>query len=375
VSDAKSSRSYSDRTLKILWGRSAGRCAVPECRVELLVDETEHDPVVVIGDIAHIEASSDKGPRANTQTVSKDRDQYDNLILLCKNCHTRMDGQNRTNTMEAMKEMRRAHEEWVRASLPERGQSTTGWTPVVLQGEQPVDPALLTAALSPDFPRGTPIILRVSRDNAAGTAFLEELRGTVGTALATSDPFNCRFAIFPLASVPASIALGYVLTSRPRVRLFQFHRDSQTWRWPNVGTATERFIVEGLDKPASAAVGHVAICFHLSAQILREHTQSLVPTLLAEVHVSVTSPSTSWLSTPNQLEELGRTARAVFETLARKYPNAAMWHLFYAGPAPEAVKVGQQLNPTMIPPVAIYSFLRSAHPAYQLALTLEATQA
>jgi len=98
---AKTSRSYSDRTLKILWGRAAARCAVPTCRVELLADATDYDPIVLIGDIAHIEAASDKGPRANKAKAKRERDEYDNLILLCKNCHTRLDGQKNSNTGEA----------------------------------------------------------------------------------------------------------------------------------------------------------------------------------------------------------------------------------------------------------------------------------
>src|SRR5882757_2935209 len=94
---SKSARHYSARTLKVLWGRAAGRCAVPECRMELIVDATDHDPIVLIGDIAHIEASSDKGPRANQKLSTEDRDRHDNLILLCKNCHFRFDGQKKTN--------------------------------------------------------------------------------------------------------------------------------------------------------------------------------------------------------------------------------------------------------------------------------------
>jgi hypothetical protein len=37
----KTKRNYSPRILKLLWGRAAGRCAMPECRVELFVDATE----------------------------------------------------------------------------------------------------------------------------------------------------------------------------------------------------------------------------------------------------------------------------------------------------------------------------------------------
>ena len=40
------SRNYSPLTLKLLWGRAAGHCAMPDCRVELFADATDYDPVV-----------------------------------------------------------------------------------------------------------------------------------------------------------------------------------------------------------------------------------------------------------------------------------------------------------------------------------------
>jgi hypothetical protein len=76
------SRSYSDRTLKLLWGRAAGRCSMPECRVDSIVDATEYDPIAIIGEIAHGAASSDAGPRASPELSNKQRNDYDNLILL-----------------------------------------------------------------------------------------------------------------------------------------------------------------------------------------------------------------------------------------------------------------------------------------------------
>ena len=37
-SSAGTRRNYSDRTLKLLWGRAAGRCAMPACRMEVFAD-------------------------------------------------------------------------------------------------------------------------------------------------------------------------------------------------------------------------------------------------------------------------------------------------------------------------------------------------
>ena len=62
----KSSRRYDPRTLKLLWGRAAGRCAMPNCRIELFVAEPGYSPVWNIGEMGHIVASSNDGPRSNS---------------------------------------------------------------------------------------------------------------------------------------------------------------------------------------------------------------------------------------------------------------------------------------------------------------------
>lgn len=366
---SKSPRQYSARTLKILWGRAAGRCAVSGCRINLVVDATDHDPVVVIGDIAHIEASSDEGPRANRKLSEKERDSYDNLILLCKNCHFRFDTQKRTNKVQAIKQLRSEHEEWVRVSLPERGRSTNGWNVLVLQGDHPVDATQTTAALSPDYPRRKPIVVTASSNYPWPSTF-KILQATTRKFLAQGDPFDNRFAIFPLAPVSACIATGYLLTNRPRVRLFQHHRLQASWCWPQIKAAPHGLVVSGLPSKRTEKVGEIAIRFNLSAQI--EPTDIPIPkqSLLRIVDVSVKEPSVHWLRTSDQLEALGEITTKVFASLIQHFPNAVRWHLFFAGPAPGAVKVGQQLNPTMTPPTQLYEFNRAATPRYSPSILL-----
>lgn len=364
-----SARSYSHRTLKILWGRAAGRCAVPECRAELIVDATDHDPVVVIGDIAHIEASSNKGPRANRKLTTKDRHSYANLILLCKNCHVRFDGQKRTNTVGAIRTLRTGHEDWVRASLPERGLSATGWHVLILQGSHPIDAAQTVAALSPDFPKGKPTTLATTSARPWSENFAR-MANVVRGFLAKGDSFDSRFAVFPLAPVTACIAAGYLLTNRPRVRLFQHHRAKTTWVWPTAKAAPSKLKISGLPSKRSERSGSIAVCFHLSARI--SHSDVPIPkrSLLRIIDVSVPAPDVLWLKSPHQLDALGAAAGSVFESLQRHFPNASHWHLFYAGPAPGAIKVGQQLNPTMTPPVQLYEYNRSGSPRYEPSLCL-----
>ncbi|MGO9584678.1 MAG: SAVED domain-containing protein [Limisphaerales bacterium] len=366
---SKSPRRYSERTLKILWGRAAGKCAVPECRIDLVVDATDHDPIVVIGDIAHIEASSDKGPRANRKLSAKERDSYDNLILLCKNCHFRFDAQKKNNTVLTIKQLRAEHEAWVRVSLPERGCSTNGWNVLVLQGDHPVDAAQTVAALSPDYPRRKPTVISASANQRWPKTF-KNLQKAIRKFLSQGDPFDSRFAIFPLAPVSACIATGYLLTNRPRVRLFQHHRIQANWTWPKAKNAPHGLVATGLPSKRTEKVGDVVICFNLSARVERADFPVPKKSLLQIVDVSVAEPSVHWLKSPNQLEALGDTATRVFASLLQHFPNATRWHLFFAGPAPGAVKVGQQLNPTMTPPTQLYEFNRAANPRYAPSILL-----
>ncbi len=363
-------RSYSARTLKILWGRAAGRCAVPTCRIELFVEHTDHDPIVVIGDIAHIEAASNRGPRANVRKGIRARDAYDNLILLCKTCHARLDQQKRANTVERIRQLRKEHEAWVRANLPERGASKLGWTAVFLEGSHPLDKEEAVAALAPDFVSSARSIAAMKTSTQAWNSIYGKLAGRVNQLLRQRDPFDCRIAVFPLAPVSSCLALGYLLTNRPRTRLFQYHRDAQTWRWQLDVTSKARFSVSGFPRSPVLTSGDVAICFHISARIHDHQIAELKQNFLGKIDVVLRRPGTTWLRREQQLLDVTAVARQVFEKCSNLFPRADAWHLFCAVPAPVAVALGQQLNPTMSPPVQLYEFNRAIRPHYRASMRL-----
>ena len=364
----KSARNYSDRTLKMLWGRAAGRCAVPSCRVELFIEPTDYDPMVLIGEIAHIKAASDRGPRANKEMPRKERDDYINLILLCKNCHARLDGQKNSNSVESIIQLKQDHEEWVRNSLPERGQSTTGWAVVLLQGQHPFDLEPTITALIPDFPSGKPVIIKADPGVESWDDIHKRLVSQVGILLDSGDPFDFRLAVFPLAPVSACLGLGYYLTNRPRVRLFQYHRDDHSWAWFDESPKPGEIFTTSLPNVPHAESGDIAIRFHLSATIQDEDLKDLGTEFSNVIDIKIPSPNTGWLRSQEQLKDLAGKARRLFEQCLSFYPKASKWHIFYAGPAPGAVAVGQQLNPTMCPPVQFYEFRKGRRPAYQPSL-------
>lgn len=103
-----------DKTRKLLWGRSGSRCAL--CRQPLVVTRGESGTDTLIGEECHIVGRSPIGPRAAPETTV-DPDQVDNLILLCSNHHKLVDDRPEEYTVERLHTMKRDHDAWVAAAL------------------------------------------------------------------------------------------------------------------------------------------------------------------------------------------------------------------------------------------------------------------
>src|ERR1017187_1307952 len=364
ISEAKSSatkspRYYDPQTLKLLWGRAAGRCAMADCRIELFVTEDDYDPVCVIGEMGHIAASSNAGPRANVELDVRARDKYENLILLCRNCHRKVDTLKRSYPDERLLEIKASHEAWVRTALPERGFTSLRWNVLRLQGDFPFDPTTIAEALSPDQEASVEQI-SVSATRASWASIQESLQTQIHTMIANSDSVASRVAVFPLAPVSACIYSGYLLTNRLNVRGFQYHRDQATWTWPkNPEVLTTPTVAASVHSTSPSA--EVFFLFELTAPIDASELLQATGGARAVYQCSVPDLSTGWLKSKTQLDELARKAREMFEAAAIRYPRSPRWHILYAGPAPGGVVVRQQLNPTMIPKVQLYEFQRPRH--------------
>lgn len=363
-------RSYSARTLKLLWGRSAGRCSMPTCRVEVIVDQTSYDPIVVIGDIAHVVAAAGLGPRANTKLKPAARDEYDNLMVLCKNCHTRVDRQPGTYTVAKLLDIKCAHEAWVRASLPERGQSRTGWKCLMFQGDQPLDTQTIAAALAPDYPEGAIKKFSTPSDPADWGAVNTEIVRLVQKLLkGGADVFETRIAVFSIAPVSACISLGYHFTSRPNIKVFQHDRDGKTWQWPsNSSSLSDDLLVH--ESFGAATNDDVTFIFHLSATVAEQDLlDANIPTR-SRVDFRIPTATVSWLKHPDQISRAVVKIREAMEHAKSRVPHAKRWHVAYAGPAPLAVALGQTINPTMFPAVQLYEFRSHSNPRYQPSISL-----
>jgi hypothetical protein len=101
----------------MLWGRAANRCAFTNCKRELVIDSTETDDESLVGEACHMIAESPQGPRGDSLLTDEQRNRYDNLILLCAVHHKVIDDQPTTYPVSKLKEIKQAHENWVKTAL------------------------------------------------------------------------------------------------------------------------------------------------------------------------------------------------------------------------------------------------------------------
>ena len=117
---SSNTRDYSRATRAMLWAHSGDVCCFPECEVRC-VDETESGKTITIGQIAHIEAESDNGPRANPSLSDQQRNAYPNLIVLCPNHHRIVDADESTYTVEKMREWKAHRARVAKAATSKQG--------------------------------------------------------------------------------------------------------------------------------------------------------------------------------------------------------------------------------------------------------------
>ena len=105
------------KTYRMLWGRAASKCSMPECRQELILDPLDTDEPSLVGEAAHVVAEQPNGPPGHSNLTLEQRNRYANLILLCNVHHKQVDDQVTDFTVERLKRIKQEHETWVRTTL------------------------------------------------------------------------------------------------------------------------------------------------------------------------------------------------------------------------------------------------------------------
>lgn len=113
------SSSINSKEQKILWGRAAARCSMPDCRRKLTFDKLSVTDSVTLGEMCHIvgEKNNKNSPRGISKLPLDERNKYSNLILLCSHHHKVIDKDENSWPIEILHQIKDEHEIWVEESL------------------------------------------------------------------------------------------------------------------------------------------------------------------------------------------------------------------------------------------------------------------
>lgn len=117
------------KDIKILWAKAAGRCSMPDCRKILVAEASNAVPSrnTIIGENCHIVGEKETSPRGESILNEDERNRYSNLILLCRNHHTIIDGDEAAWPVERLHLIKGDHEIWVETALTEGSDINEEW--------------------------------------------------------------------------------------------------------------------------------------------------------------------------------------------------------------------------------------------------------
>jgi len=354
-----------------IWGRSAARCVL--C-AKWLVDEREHWHAIPTGQVAHSVAAENgpKAPRGSSNLDGKQRAEEQNLLLLCGDCHKRIDSPQYVDkyTVAFLTEKKNEHERWVREvtdfarlrpAIVVRMTSEVRGTYSPASNEQ-VGEALRQAGLTGMHADSRTGAVEISINGSESDDWVWKVAqkeittkaARVREAIAAED--STILAVFGIASIPMLITLGAELDDKTETVLFprDFSSDGpETWAWPSIDQPTTRFELESSDVP-DGAVRDVIAFVDISARVDASRTpEDLEKAPTVRLAVSG-GPSRAAITTRGDLQEFARTWVELLTTVETRWPGVERLHILSAVPTTAAITMGRHRMRTAQPSFVLY---------------------
>lgn len=358
------SRYVSSSVQCLLWGKAAGRCEFAGCNKPLWKSSVTQEQVNV-GQKAHIYAFSGNGPRGHRGVHRRDLNDIQNLILVCHECHQKLDRDSSRNRyrVSLVRQMKAEHErrvEIVTGIAPERRSHVLLYGANVGEHSSPLNYWDAAQALFPlRYPASdTPLEL-----NTVSSAFLDrdhQFWRIEADSLARKFNHRVReriaagevkhLSVFALAPQPLLILLGTLLGDIIPSDIYQRHREPPSWQWPRAQRATQKF---GFTEPRDLS-GTPALVLSLSGTIRPERIGSVLGPNTSLWTVSISCPNNDFTKCREQLSEIRSLLRMLLDRIKAVHGQGATLHIFPAVSVSVAVELGRVRMPKADMPWHIY---------------------
>src|SRR5437588_4953071 len=343
-----------DAIQMMLWGRAAGRCEFAGCNKPLWKSSITQEQLN-ISQKAHIYAFSSGGPRGNRDIHRSRLNNIQNLLLVCHECHQKMDGRhNEERYTPAILQRMKAEHEWrielVAGIAPEKQSHVLLYGANVGNHSSPLNYGEAALALFPErYPASdAPIEL-----NTVNSAFLDrdaqfwaieaeslirKFNRCVAERLAVGEIKH--LSVFSLAPQPLLVLLGSLLGDIVPSDVYQRHREPPTWEWPAASLAPELEV----RRPVSTS-GPPALVLSLSATVSPDRITAVLGPEASIWTVAVQLPNNDFTKSREQLSHVRSLLRVLFDQIKAAHGETAVLHIFPAVSVSVAVELGRVRMP------------------------------
>lgn len=349
--------SASEKVKRVVWARAAGRCTI--CNKDLLSDHLGSNTVVrSIGEVAHIAAESMIGPRGDSTVEPEDRNEADNLMLLCPNEHTEADSGRLTDpiyTLDYLRRRKEIKEAWIKfvTGLDEDRRTTIlrvsgdvrGAHGMISQTDAAsivMNESLRTPWYLPD-PRGSGLTVDLTGIPGPGTpsywsSCVAQIEAEIARLhMSAKDGSTTHVSVFGFALVPVLVALGYMIDDTIPTAIYERHRSTDSWAWDR--DAQEHHFVSQI--PETTNHSQAALLVSASGSINDNELPaelSDLPKIRIRLADNAT-PGPSTFGRRETLEDFVRTLRSLVAELERRREIEHL-HVFLASPVSASIAFG-----------------------------------
>jgi hypothetical protein len=349
--------------LKKLWIKAGGRCEYEGCN-KLLYRDSLTEQEMNTAYISHIVSARPNGLRGDAVLSPKLQLDLGNLMLLCDECHRRIDKEQLDkHPVELLTGMKKKHEERIERVTGIRFDQQSHiiiYTAKVGNFEVTVSHGQAVYAIMPErFPvNDRPVFLGIQngieQDNTPQywdqqSRQLEGSFNKLVTPLFDHDNVK-DFSVFSFAPQPLLIKLGTLLSDKSSIKVFQYHRYSSSWRWGSSASVNEYLLLE-----PSKAAGIPALVFSLSGSINKNDIIAILGTDCNIWEITVNAPFNDYLRTKELLSKFREITRYTIDKIKQVH-GCTLLHIFPAMPVAAAVEFGRLWMPKADMPLIIYDY-------------------
>lgn len=337
-----------------IWGQAGGcceMCSKPLDRGGAYKNRGNYS------NMAHIRAYSQDGPRFDKSQSDDDRNSFENLMLLCPDCHEAIDSNPEKYPVEDLVRLKTDRERSIRkyiALLAVEEACVLTMTAPIHGNATDITPkewreAIFSAGLS-YVGEGAHSILDSSSCSGNMTAACSLMEENYRKFELFRDQ-KAPIALFAIGPQPLLIKLGTLIGDKRRLVVFQKQRETGSWAWQD-GSSSEPFTFE---EPAQNNSEDVGVIFAVSGNVSNDSLPSQFRSGdIPIVRMSAITPGVNIVRCEATLKAFSKTTTEMLDRIHAAMPNVRRVHVFPALPVSLAVTLGSLFNFNLIPQMIVY---------------------